>query len=61
MAYDFIKDQKLEVDNSALACDVDLWHDPRILGHFFMSESLHHALAQAGMIDKFGSFACNLI
>ena len=54
-------DNELNIDKSALDCDVDLWHDPRILGHFFMSESLHHALAQAGMIDKFGSFACNLI
>ena len=56
-----INNEVLEIDRSALACDVDLWHDPRILGYFFMSESLYHALAQAGMIDKFDPSSCNLI
>ena len=54
-------DNELNIDKSALDCDVDLWHDPRILGHFFMSESLHHALAQAGVIDKFNPHTCKLI
>ena len=51
----------LEVDKSVLDCDVDLWYDPRILGHFFMSESLYQSLNQAGMIDKFYPHTCNLI
>ena len=51
----------LEVDKSILDCDVDLWYDPRILGHFFMSESLYQSLNQAGMIDKFYPHTCNLI
>ena len=61
MAYDFIKDQKLEVDNSALACDVDLWFDDRLGSYFFISDDLYQALSQAGMIDKFNPHTCNLI
>lgn len=37
-------DAEINVDKSALDCNVDLWYDPRILGHFFMSENLHKAL-----------------
>ena len=51
----------LEVDKSILDCDVDLWYDPRILGHFFISESLYQSLNQAGMIDKFDPHTCKLI
>ena len=51
----------LEVDKSILDCDVDLWYDPRILGHFFISESLYQSLNQAGMIDKFNPHTCKLI
>ncbi|WP_220458623.1 hypothetical protein [Conchiformibius steedae] len=56
-----IKDNRLEVDKSVLGCDVDLWYDPRLGSHFFMSANLHHALSQAGMIDKFNPYTCNLI
>ena len=51
----------LEVDKSVLDCDVDLWYDPRILGHFFISESLYQSLNQAGMIDKFDPHTCKLV
>ena len=54
-------DGEVNVEKSALDCDVDLWYDPRILGHFFMSESLYQSLNQAGMIDKFDPHTCKLI
>lgn len=59
--YDFIQDNQLEVDLKALSCDVDLWHDDRLGGHFFMSDSLYQSLNQAGMIDKFKAYTCNLV
>lgn len=59
--YDFIQDNQLEVDLNALNCDVDLWHDDRLGGHFFMSDSLYQSLNQAGMVDKFNPHTCKLI
>ena len=57
----YITNQEVDVAKSALDCDVDLWYDPRFLGRFFMSERLHDALSEAGMIDKFKAYTCNLI
>ena len=57
----YITNQEVDVAKSALDCDVDLWYDPRILGHFFISESLYQSLNQAGMIDKFNPHTCKLI
>lgn len=57
----FISNQEVDVDKSVLDCDIDLWYDPRFLGHFFMSESLYNSLSNAGMIDKFKAYTCNLI
>ncbi len=57
----YITNQKVDVAKSALDCDVDLWYDPRFLGRFFMSERLHDALSEAGMIDKFKAYTCNLV
>ena len=57
----YITNQEVDVAKSALDCDVDLWYDPRILGHFFISESLYQSLNQAGMIDKFDPHTCKLI
>ena len=54
-------DGELNIDKHALNCDVDLWHDRRLLGHFFMSANLHDALSEAGMIDKFKPYTCNLV
>ena len=54
-------DGEVNVEKSALDCDVDLWYDPRFLGRFFMSERLHDALSEAGMIDKFKAYTCNLV
>lgn len=59
--YDFIQDNQLEVDLKALNCDVDLWHDDRLGGHFFMSDSLYQSLSKVGMIDKFNPHTCKLI
>lgn len=57
----YIKNQDVDVHKSALNCDIDLWYDPRFLGHFFMSESLYQSLNQQSMIDKFNPYTCNLI
>ena len=57
----YITNQEVDVAKSALDCDVDLWYDPRFLGRFFMSERLHDALSEAGMIDKFKAYTCNLV
>ena len=57
----YITNQEVDVAKSALDCDLDLWYDPRFLGRFFMSERLHDALSEAGMIDKFKAYTCNLI
>lgn len=57
----FISNQEVDVDKSVLDCDIDLWYDPRFLGHFFMSDSLYNSLSNAGMIDKFKAYTCNLI
>ena len=57
----YITNQEVDVAKSALDCDIDLWYDPRFLGRFFMSERLHDALSEAGMIDKFKAYTCNLI
>ena len=54
-------DGELNIDKHALNCDVDLWHDPRFIRRFFMSANLHDALSEAGMIDKFEPYTCNLI
>ena len=54
-------DGELNIDKHALNCDVDLWHDPRLIGYFFMSANLHDALSEAGMIDKFKPYTCNLV
>lgn len=58
---EYITNQEVDVAKSALDCDVDLWYDPRFLGRFFMSERLHDALSEAGMIDKFKAYTCNLV
>lgn len=52
---------ELNIDKSALNCDIYLWYDPRFLGHFFMSESLYQSLNKKSMIDKFNPYTCNLI
>ncbi|WP_185711737.1 hypothetical protein, partial [Conchiformibius steedae] len=57
----YIRNQEIDVYQSALSCDVDLWYDPRFIRRFFMSANLHDALSEAGMIDKFKPYTCNLI
>ena len=57
----YIYNQDIDVYQSVLGCDVDLWYDPRLGSHFFMSANLHHALSEVGMIDKFSAYTCNLI
>ena len=61
IAKSVFNDGELNIDKHALNCDVDLWHDRRLLGHFFMSANLHDALSEAGMIDKFKPYTCNLV
>ena len=51
----------LEVDKSALNCDIDIWYDDRLGGYFFISDNLYQALSQADMIDKFDPHTCKLI
>ena len=57
----FIKDREVDVNKSALDCDLDLWYDPRFIGRFFMSDKLYHSLKENNMIDKFSPLTCNLI
>ena len=56
-----INNEVLEVDRSALDCDIDLWYDDRLGGHFFISNDLYQALSQTGMIDKFNPHTCKLV
>ncbi|SUO98459.1 hypothetical protein [Suttonella indologenes] len=44
------KDRKLDVSESALECDVDIWYDPSFLGKIFMSENLHQVLVESELI-----------
>ena len=43
-----------------LHSDVDLWHDPMLMGSFFLSEPLQQALQDAGMADAWYLQACRL-
>ena len=56
-----VTNEMLEVDKSALNCDIDIWYDDRLGGYFFISDNLYQALSQADMIDKFDPHTCKLI
>ena len=56
-----VTNEMLEVDKSALNCDIDIWYDDRLGGYFFISDNLYQALSQADMIDKFDLHTCKLI
>ncbi len=51
----------LEIDKSALECDVDIWHDPRFRGSYFFSEKLRQAFIYANMLDKWNLKSCQLV
>lgn len=59
---DFLEnDNMLEVNQKALTCDLDLWHDPRYLDSYFLSADLHHALLEANMHEKWNALFCKLV
>lgn len=51
----------LEIDKSALKCDVDIWHDPSFRGSYFFSEKLRQAFIYANMLDKWNLKSCQLV
>lgn len=56
-----IKNEMLEINHSALNCNVDLWHDPMLASSIFMSDRLYIALKDANMIDQWNMTSCKII
>ena len=56
-----IEDKQLLVSKSALNCELDLWHDPLLTGHIFLSDALHDALVQANMDSQWEMVSCQLV
>ena len=56
-----IKDQQLYVQCEALECELDLWHDPLLTGHIFLSDALHDALVQVNMDSQWEMVSCQLV
>ena len=56
-----IKDKQLLVNQSALNCELDLWHDPLLMSYVFVSEALHDALVQANMATQWNMVSCQLV
>lgn len=56
-----INNEMLEIDRSALVCDVDLWHDPMLGGSIFMSEKLHGALKDANVVYQWNMKSCKFV
>lgn len=57
----YLKNNMVEVDSSALECDLDLWHDPALVGSFFMSDELKNALTEAGLDKLWKLHFCKLV
>lgn len=57
----YLKNNMVEVDSSALECDLDLWHDPSLAGSFFMSDELKNALTEAGLDKLWKLHFCKLV
>lgn len=51
----------LEIDKSALECDVDIWHDRTFQSSIFFSDRLRQALIYANMLDKWNMKSCQLV
>ena len=56
-----IKSGQLLVDQSVQNCELDLWHDPLLMGHVFVSDALHDALVQANMDNQWEMVSCQLV
>ena len=56
-----IKDKQLLVNQSALNCELDLWHDPLLMSYVFVSDALHDALVQANMDSQWEMVSCQLV
>lgn len=56
-----VKDKQLLVNQSALNCELDLWHDPLLMSYIFVSDALHDALVQADMDTQWNMVSCQLV
>lgn len=56
-----IKDGQLLVNRAVISCDLDLWHDPLLMGRVFVSDALHDALIQADLATKWEMVSCQLV
>lgn len=56
-----IHNNELEINQEALNCDVDLWHDPRLSHYFFVSDELHYKLKEANVNEGWRMRICKLV
>ena len=56
-----LDDGMLEIHQSALDCDVDVWHVRTFRGSFFFSDALHQVLAEQNMLEQWNMKSCKLI
>lgn len=59
--YGSVDDGDVELVQSALDSDIDIWHDRRLSGSIFMSEPLYEALVQADMHRPWNTSICKII
>ena len=59
--YEQYKSGAIALSERAVQCDLDLWHDPALIGSIFMSNALKQALDQAGMAPDWLFYQCQLI
>lgn len=55
------KNGGIAINNNALNCDLDLWHDPALIGSIFVSNELKKALDDAGMAKEWLLYECQMI
>ncbi len=56
-----IEENELMVNQLALECDRDLWHDPLFDESYFFSDRLANALIQAGFDKKWNLQPCKMV
>lgn len=56
-----IKPNTLEVNQSVLNCNIDLWHDPMLGGSIFMSDKLYHVLNNTNMVYQWNMQPCKIV
>lgn len=51
----------IELSYLALDSDIDIWHDPRLIGSIFISEPLYETLVQADIHRPWNTSICKII